>query len=553
MQINFSKDLNLLGKQRFRSQRFADFFLLLLVLPVLIFIVWPIVLVIAKSFFPEGSFSLTIYQQLFTDKTGLILDSILCALISTGLTLVFALAIALYVAFCATRYKRLILIALMLTMISPPFVSSLAYIMLFGKRGLIVHHLLGLSWNPYGMHGVILMQILGNISLAILLIVGMFAIIDPRLLDASRDLGGKAWRTVFRVVLPLSMPGIVAASFIVFIKCLADFGTPIIIGGRFTILATEAYLAVIGRANMPLAAGISVLIFIPSLLAFFFYRHFIHQSHGASIALRQIGGKGLSGLSMGRKTTKLLGIITWFFLFLMLLQYAVIFFAAVFDYRQGTFFFTTEYIEAIRLGKLASFSRSIEYSFIAALGVSVFGAVLSYYLERRRGLFSRFIDFLATLPYIMPGPFFGIGYILAFNEAPLALTGTGAIVVLNCMFRQLPISTKATSAGLTRINPETEDAAADLGSSRWRTLFKIIMPLLKPSFLISFINTFTATMTTVGAIIFLITPGAKVATVELFNTLRDGDYGMGAVLASMIIITTLLVNLLFVWLVARGK
>lgn len=212
-----------------------------------------------------------------------------------------------------------------------------------------------------------------------------------------------------------------------------------------------------------------------------------------------------------------------------------------------------EYFEAVRLGKLTSFARSIEYAFIAAFGVSLFGAVLSYYLERSKGLLAKLIDFLATLPYIMPGPFFGIGYILAFNDGFLALTGTGAIVVLNCMFRQLPISTKATSAGLTRINPETEDAAADLGSGRLRTLCMIILPLLKPSFLISFINTFTATMTTVGAIIFLVTPGAKVATVELFNVLRDGDYGQGAVLASMLIVVTLLVNLAFVWSVLRGR
>lgn len=211
-------------------------------------------MVIAKSFIPEGSFSLSIYHQLFAEKSGLIVDSILCALVATGLTLVFAFAIALYVAFCATRFKRFILAALMLTMISPPFVSSLAYIMLFGKRGLIVHHLLGLSWNPYGMHGVIFMQVFGNISLAILLIVGMFALFDPLLL--------------------------------------------------------EAYLAVIGRANMSLAAGISVIILIPSLFAFFFYRHFIHQSHGASIALQKIGTKGLPGLTLSRATSRLLGALT---------------------------------------------------------------------------------------------------------------------------------------------------------------------------------------------------------------------------------------------------
>lgn len=542
------------AKSQIRSVRYADLFVaLLLTLPVLIFIVWPIVEVIVKSFLPEGFFSLEIYRNLFVHHYRLIFDSILSAILSTVLTIILALAIAVYVAFCSARFKRSILVVLMLTMISPPFVSSLAYIMLFGKRGYIVHHILGLTWNPYGMHGVILMQVLSNISLAALLIIGMFAMLDPRTLEASRDLGGKSWRTLCSIVLPLSMPGIVAAGFIVLIKCLADFGTPVIIGGRFTLLATEAYLAVIGRGNLPLASAISVIILIPSLMAFFFYRHYIRQTRGVSVAMQRIDDRGIEGLAMGSWASSTLGMLTWFFLFLMLLQYAAILFATMFDYRQGHFIFTLEHIQAIRLGKMTSFVRSLCYSFIAAIGVSLFGALLSYYLERHKGVCSKVVDFLSTLPYILPGPFFGIGYILAFNDAPLALTGTSAIVVLNCMFRQLPVSTKATSAGLTRIDPETENAATDLGSGRLRLLFQIILPLLKPAFLMSFINTFTATMTTVGAIIFLITPQAKVATVELFNVLRDGDYGQGAVLASMIIISTLCVNLVFTrWVMRRN-
>ncbi|WP_320170315.1 iron ABC transporter permease [Maridesulfovibrio sp.] len=527
---------------------------LLLALPVVIFIAWPVFEVLVKSFFPDGTFSFTVYQKLFAEKTGLLCDSVVCASLSTTLTVVFAVNIAVYIAFCSAWFKRFILGALMLTMISPPFISSLAYIILFGKRGLITYHLLRISWNPYGMHGVVLMEVLGNISLATLLILGMFSVIDSRLLDASRDLGGKPWRTFRRIILPLSVPGIVVAGFIVFIKCLSDFGTPIIIGGRFTLLATEAYLEVIGRGNLDIAAGMSALIFIPSLLAFFFYRHFVNQQHGDSVAFQRIGKNGLSGFTMGPLITRLLAFVTWAFLLIMLLQYAVIFLGTIFDYRHGDFVFTMEHIQAVRFGKMASFLRSCKYAFIAAVGVSLFGAVLTYYLERHKGFYSRVIDFLATLPYIMPGPFFGIGYILAFNDGPLVLTGTGIIVVLNCMFRQLPVSTKAVSAGLSRISHETEDAAADLGSGRFRLIFQVIIPLLKPAMVVSFINTFTATMTTVGAIIFIVSPVSKVATVELFNVLRDGDYGLASVLASMIIIVTLVVNLSFAgWAMSRGQ
>ncbi len=535
------------GAQTSRTGRFFwvdPLFCFFLVALVLIFIVWPIGEVILKSFFPDGAFSLRMYENLVTRNAGLITDSLLCALISTTLTILLALFISFYITFCRARFKKIILAALMLTMISPPFVSSLAYIMLFGRRGWLIYRLLGISWNPYGMHGVVMMQVLGNISLAALLITGTLAVLDSKLLEASRDMGGSMYRTILKVVIPLSMAGIVAATFIVFIKCLADFGTPIIIGGRFTLLATEAYLAVIGRADLPMAAAISVLILIPSLAAFFFYRRYLVQTGGETIGL-QMDKTWQPGLYIGGGWKTLLAVVTWSILALMLLQYAAIFLGAITDFRQGHFVFTSEYIQAIRMGKVTCFFRSLRYAFIAAIAGSLLGLILSYQLERGRMPLAKWIDFMATLPYIMPGPFFGIGYILAFNNPPLALTGTGAVVVLNCMFRQLPISTKAAAAGLTRINPLTEDAARDLGSSRFKIVLRIILPLLKPAFLVSFINTFTTTMTTVGAIIFLVTPGSKVATVELFNVIRDGDYGQGAVLASMIVIATLLINLAF--------
>ena len=422
-----------------------------LVALVLVFIVWPIGEVILKSFFPVEGFSLEIYQDLLTSRSGLITDSLLCALISTALTIFMALVISFYLTFCQVPFKKVIITGLMLTMISPPFVSSLAYIMLFGRRGWIIYRLLGISWNPYGMHGVVMMQVLGNISLATFLITGALRILDPKILDASRDLGGSVWRTIQRMALPLSSPGIMAAAFIVFIKCLADFGTPIIIGGRFTLLATEAYLAVIGRGDMPLASAISVLILLPSLAAFFFYRRYLVQTRGETVQLRT-GKNWVPALQIRGGCRLFLGVATWTILTVMLLQYGTIFLGAFTDFRQGHFVFTIEHIQAIRMGKMISFFRSLEYAFVAALMGSLLGMVLSYQIERKRIALAGWIDFLATLPYIMPGPFFGIGYILAFHSPPLVLTGTGAVVVLNCMFRQLPISTSNSRIGLKPSN-----------------------------------------------------------------------------------------------------
>ncbi len=531
-----------------------DYLLLfIIIMAILLFIVWPIAMVIIKSFFPEDSFSLKLYKNLFEENMQLLFNSIFVSTLSTLLTLFISIVIALYINFSAGKSKRVVYGGLLLTMISPPFVSSLAYIMLFGRRGLITHDILGVTLNPYGWQGIVLMQTVSNTSLIALLLSGILGNIDRDIIQASRDLGAGIFETIKRAILPMAKPGLIAAFFIAFVKSLSDFGTPIIIGGRFNVLATEAYLSVIGGGDISRASAISVLILIPALAVFFVYRYYMENMQIFSGECREDGDENPYGFRLRGATKYFLGAITWFFLIFVFMQYLSIFLSAISDYSGHKIVFTTEYIRTMKYSKMTSFYRSIRYGFIAGIATSIIGILMSYYMERRNISYIKWMDFAATVPYIIPGTFFGIGYILAFNDYPLPLTGTETIVVLNCIFRQLPIATKTASASLKNINPDLENAARDLGVKNIFIMKDIIMPLMKPAFLVSFVNTFTATMTTVGAIIFIISPGAKVATVEMFNTIRDGDYGVGSVIASMIILGTLIINLSFSKIVLKKR
>ena len=106
-------------------------------------------------------------------------------------------------------------------------------------------------------------------------------------------------------------------------------------------------------------------------------------------------------------------------------------------------------------------------------------------------------------------------------------------------------------AALSSVGEEVERAARDLGARQWRVFANIVAPLMRPAFLASFVNAFTAAMTAIGAIIFLVTPGTKLATVELFEAIKAGDIGLGAVLANMIVAVTLSVNALFSLVILR--
>ncbi len=518
--------------------------ILAIILSILVFILYPVISVISTSFIGDGKISLEEYKTLFNPiNIQLIKNSVWTSTLSSISSIIIASIIAIYIVFSNNKDIKFINYSLVLTMISPPFVGSLAFIVLFGRRGIITHDLLGLSINPYGWQGIVLMQSIGEISFASLMLVGIFKNIDNRLISASRDLGASSFETIKRVILPLATPGILATLFIIFTKNLADFGTPIIIGGNFNVLATEAYLTAIGRANLPKAAAMSVVLIIPAIIAFYFYRKSMKKIGSLSGGTKSSTSKHID-FNISKPVKLILGIITWAFIAIILIQYITIFISAISNRASGSLTFTLDYIKTFKLTNLDSFMRSIKYSLVAGFLASSIGILLSYYVERRNIYGMRFIEFIASLPYIIPGTFFGIGYILAFNKKPLLLIGTVAIVVLNCTFRQISVGSKGASALFSNIDKQIEKAATDLGAPKLMIIKDIIIPLLKPAFLSSFINTFTSTMTTVGSIIFLISPGANVATVEMFNAIKNGNYGVGSVIACLIIIITFTVNIL---------
>ena len=453
-----------------------------------------------------------------------------------------ALPVALYERYSRFRFKKLVSPLLLITMISPPFVSSLAYIVLFGKRGLVTYGLLGLKLDPYGWQGVVLMQALGEISFAALVLIAALRVMDFRLLQASRDLGASVNSTIGRVVLPLLIPGIGAAGFLCLIKSLADFGTPMVIGGNFSTLATEAYMAVIAKGDLGSSAVLSIMLFVPAAIALFVYR----KTGGRSTQ----PGIGSAGFPVSETPLELRGwlggmcfAITILFALVMLAQFITIVLAALTVYNGSGYEFTGEYFRALSLDRWLCVLRSVWYAVVAGICASVIGVYLAYYIERRNICCKSALSFAVSLPYIIPGTLFGIGYVLAFNKAPLDITGTTFIVIVNCIFRSLTVGEQTGAAALINVSRDLENAALDLGASRLRVLVDIVAPLLKNAVAVSFVNTFTATMMSVGAIIFIISPASKVATVELFDLLNSGNYNDAAVLAVILTLITIVVNI----------
>ncbi|HHT19975.1 MAG TPA: iron ABC transporter permease [Tissierellia bacterium] len=524
-------------------KQFDKLILLVLIGLVGLFIVYPIVSIVAFSFRSGGEFSLTHYQSIFSPANRkLIWHSLWTASSAAFFSTVVAVMISLSAVLSGPRWQKGLEKAVMISMISPPFVSSLAFIILFGRRGLITYGLLGLSLNPYGPQSIVLLQALGGIAFASLLLFANLEQIDLFQVLASRDLGAKGQHTLKDIIFPALRPGILSAFFVLFTMNIADFSTPIIVGGSFKTLATEAYLIAVSTPNLGQAAAISVLMVPSALIAFYFYRRNMRlgQTIGAKRSIKDIDlGLRLPGWL---RLIIFLPAISYFII--TLLKYGVILVSAFANTSSGRIKWTLDYARTLPPNNLAAIGRSVGYSLIAALAATIIGLLISWYTHRRRLPLMEGVEFLTSLPYIIPGTFFGLGYVAAFSSQPLMLRGTAIILITNYCFRQLSVPIKAANTTFSMLDRSIDRAAKDLGASELQTFWTVLLSPLRTAFINSFITVFTSSMMAVGAIAFIVSPGRTVASMELFRSVGQGRYGLASFQAVLLIVIIFVFNLI---------
>ena len=534
---------------KIKRYKIADFILICMVaILIILFILLPFFAILKESIYSNNKFNFKYIIEIFS-KPKLIKNSIKVAFITGIITTFISTCIAIYYYIAGSKTKKVIRIILSTTIISPPFVTALSYINLFGRRGLISYHLLKLSINPYGMWGVILMQIISDFSLSSLLLMGFIISIDKSLIDSAKSLGAKTNNIIKDILLPFLIPAIKASALLTFLRSLSDFGTVAIIGGNFNVLASESYFAVISEGNVAKAAAINVVLLLPALIVFIFYQKSIKNislsTHGLGSGDENIEKKGYL-----YTIVKLIAII---FILWISIQYTSIFLSSISMMRKGKLIYTLQNIIEARVYLNKTIFRSVYYSLISAFFGSILGLIIAYYLQIRKIKIFKIIDFIATLPYIIPGTFFGLGYLMAFNKPPLYIVGTSAIVILNILFKQIPFSTKMGNASMEKINLDSLNSIRDLGGNRISELKDAIIPMSKDALSISFINAFTTSMTTIGSIIFLVSPGQKVLTIVMFDLIQSGNYNVGSVIAVLIIVICLIVNSLYLIILNRNN
>ncbi|WP_374447076.1 ABC transporter permease [Stella sp.] len=467
---------------------------------------------------------------------------------ATALGLAFAL-IATRTDFRARRAMRLLTV---LPIITPPFVIGLGLILIFGRSGVVnqlVEALTGAQLGRwiYGAQGVWLAQVFSFTPTAFLVLIGVVEGISPAMEEASRTLRASPMRTFHTVSLPLMRPGLANAWLVVFVESLADFGNPIVLGGSFGVLSTEIFFAVVGaQADFGRAAMLALVLLAFALAAFFLQRAVLGRRSYVSLS-----GKGDSGLPtpLPRPVAVAAFAIAVPWAILTVIVYAMALAGAfvkvwgrdwtpTLDHFVRAFSVTTGPDGGLILSGLAwnSLGTTVTLAAIAAPITAALGMLAAWVLSRQRFAGRFALEFALMLTFAVPGTVIGVAYILTYNVPPLEITGTAIILVACFVFRNMPVGVRSGMAAMSQLDRSLDEASATLGASTFRTLRRVVMPLLKPAILTALVYSFVRAMTTVSAVIFLVSARHEMATVFIINRVINGDYGISIAYSAALIL-----------------
>jgi iron(III) transport system permease protein len=547
-----------------------------------LFIAYPVSKALAGAFFNEdGQWSITAFvARVFTERIwgvgclaggvrcGVAWNTLVLALLTAAGTTFLGTLMALMAERGSKRGQGALRVLALLPIITPPFVVGLGLILLFGRAGVVnqvLENVFGIEptrWF-YGMPGVLVAQLFAFTPIAFMIMRGVVQGIAPSLEEAAQMLRADRRRTFFTITLPLLKPGLANAFLVGFIESIADFGNPVVVGGQFSVLSTDIFFAIVGaQYDQGRAASLAWVLTIFALGVFAVQRGVLGKQNYTTVS-----GKGDAGIAMalpdGVRRTIYCIALPWIAFTAVVYLFA---FAGGFVQTWGRdYTFTLNHFKnafALEWGQFGlvwagtawnSLFTTLKLAGISAPITAALGLLIAWLLARNEFKGQGFFEFGALLAFAIPGTVLGVSYILAFNVPPFELTGTGLIIVLCFMFRNLPVGVRAGTAAFKQLDRSLDEASLMLRASTSQTLFKVVLPLLKPALVAALVYSFVRAMTTVSAVIFLVTAENELATTYIIGRVGNGDYGIALAYCTVLMILMSLAIALVQFVVGERK
>lgn len=531
---------------------------LVLLLLFAVFFIYPCIRLLWEAFYTEKTgVTLKAFIKFFSKKYyySTVFNSFKVSAAVMVISLLLGVPFSYFFSFYKLKGRKALFVMALLCTMSAPFIGAYSWIMLLGRSGVITQFLKGIGieiGSIYGFGGILLVQSLKLFPLVVIYMNGAFQDIDNSLLEASANLGCGGVKRFFKVILGLTMPTILAAALIVFMRAFADFGTPALIGEgykTFPVLIYDSFLSEVG-ADYNFASAVSVLAIILTAVVFLIQKFATSRFKFTINSLHPIQKKepkGFGGVMMHVYCYLLIGI--------SLLPQFYIIVDSFRDYKgqvaQDTYSFSN-YQNAVRKLLGRSVRNTLVISILALVVIVIIAVLIAYLVVRRPNGLSHTVDTISMLPYIMPGAVIGIALIIAFNNKYFSMTGTLTIMVIALAIRRMPYTSRSATATMMQIPISTEEAAISLGASKIKTFVKVTVPQMTSGIVSGAILSFVSIITEMSSGIFLYNNSTITLTLSTYNAITLGSYGTASAFATVTTLLTIVCLVLYL-ICTRGS
>lgn len=531
-------------------------------------IVFPLGLLLTKSFENNsGEFiGLSNFKEYFSNKNLFISlkNTFSISIASSIISLILAFIYTYGVQRTTIKFKNIFKYIALMPLFAPTMMHGISLVYLFGRKGAVTTGFfdkipqLAFDINLYGATGIIIAEVLYIFPQIFLVLNIALSTTDYRLYEAADMLGTSNFRKFFTITLPNMKYGMISSFIIAFILSFTDFGAPKVVGGNFSVLATDVYIKVVGQNNMSMGAVVSIILLIPSVAAFFIDQK-IQKKQGVVL-----NAKSIPYTAKENKARDIFFYIYTILICLFIISIFVTIFVSAFSKL-----WPYDLSFSLNNFKFYDYNGGIEIffknSFILAVLSGIFGTFMTfmsaYLIEKKekKTLKDKVIYFLSLVPLALPGMVIGISYIFFFNKSYFtipflnisimnpfnSLYKTIWIMVLANVIHFYSISFLTANTALKKLDKEFERVSLSMGIPWYKTFSNVTFPMCLESILEIFFYYFVNSMVTISALVFLYTSSLNLLSIAVINLDDTGEIAKASAMSIVILLTNIIIKIIY--------
>lgn len=529
----------------------------LIIMILIVLVVMPVFYILMTSIFPENKLNIySPFQLLFkAEIRKVFINTILLGFLVIIMTTIIALPLAFIMAKTSIKKYGWLEIVFMIPFMTPPYIGSMGWILFMQPNGYYDQFIklpFNLSKHFFNLWGMVIIMSLQVFPFLYLILKNALIKIGGSKEEAAYIHGGKSLYTFNKIILPLLFSSYALGALLVFVKAIAEFGTPATFGRRigYYVLTTEIHQYIsTWPIDFPKATAVASML-LTSCLVIWYISSLVNRRYSYNL----VGGKG--SREKIHKLDLWQNCIAWTYIIMLLIisigvPYFSILVASMMKLRSGglniqnlTFDY---YIKLLSLDSdgMKALLNSLGLSFIATCICVILGTIFAISINRSKKLSERVIDLFSLLPNTIPGIVMVVGLILFWNSSwmPIPIYNTYGMVILTYVILFIPYTVQYVKANYVQLDESLFNAGKVFGGKSFYILRKITLPLLIPGMLSGWMMTFMISIRELVAALMILPPSMSTASTYIYSQFEQGKLSLGMAMAVVCVVITLIMLL----------